>query len=305
VLSASPRVRRVAYAQLAVRSSIWRYAIGSETTEPERLITSSAIQAHPQYSPDGSSVAFMSDRSGFMEIWVSRSDGANPRQLTELHGEGGAPRWSPDGRRIAFDMRVNGNHGVFVVGTDGGPVMRLIADSHENGSPSWSRDGRWIYFLSNRGGAHQVWKIAASGGSPVQVTRDGGHIPFEALDGNSLYFANPPRPGIWMKRLPDGEEKPALPDYYGAPLGAWQITDKGIYFIELAPPGGAPVLKMLSYGATQAQVLTTFPGVEFPPSFPGGAVSVHPMSVSPDHKFVLLTRLDQRQSNIMISDLSP
>lgn len=305
-LSVSSRVQRIAYVQLAVRSSIWRYAIGSEQSEPERLITSSAIQAHPQYSPDGSSIAFMSDRSGFMEIWVARSDGTNPRQLTYLHGVGGAPRWSPDGRRIAFDMRVDGNHGIFVVGVHGGPVARLVADSHENGSPSWSHDGNWIYFLSDRSGAHQVWRIAASGGPPAQVTRDGGHIPFESPDGNVLFFAKgPPSHGIWRKRLPDGEETPVLPGFLGARGGAWQVSSKGICFIDTASGAGAPVLRMLPHGAATAQVLSTFHGVDYPARFPGGIISVHPMSVSPDNKFVLLTRLDQRHGNIMISEVSP
>ncbi|MBI4892589.1 MAG: PD40 domain-containing protein [Acidobacteria bacterium] len=304
-LSVSSPARRIAYVQLTVRSSIWRYALASGQNDPERLITSSAVQAHPQYSPDGNSIAFMSDRSGFMEIWVARGDGANPRQLTDLHGMGGAPRWSPDGRRIAFDMRVDGNHGIFVVGADGGPVARLVADSFENGSPSWSRDGNWIYFLSNRSGAHQVWKIAAAGGSPSQVTRDGGHIPFESPDGKVLYFAKgPPELGIWRKTLPGGEETPLLPGFSGAPAGAWQVASNGICFIDTSSPG-APSLKLLPFGPGEAKVLATFRGVEYPARFPGGVISVHPISVSPDHRFVLLTRLDHRQGNIMISELHP
>lgn len=305
-LSVSPRARRIVYGQRAVRSSVWRYAVNSGQNEPDRLITSNAIQAHPQYSPDGSSIAFMSDRSGFMEIWAARSDGAQPRQLTDLRGVGGAPRWSPDGRRIAFDMRIDGNHGIFVVGVEGGPVARLVADSHENGSPSWSRDGSWIYFLSNRSGDHQVWKIPASGGSPAQVTRHGGHIPFESPDGKVLYFAKgPPLPGIWQQRLPDGEETPVLLGLHGVPAGAWQVASNGIWFIEMPSRAGPAMLKMLPYGAATAQVLTSFRGVANLGGFQGDGANVHPLSVSPDHKFVLLTRIEERQGNIMISDVRP
>src|SRR6267154_1038617 len=47
-------------------------------------------------------LAFMSDRSGTMEIWVSERDGSNPVQLTAVGGAG-TPRWSPDSQWVAFD----------------------------------------------------------------------------------------------------------------------------------------------------------------------------------------------------------
>jgi Tol biopolymer transport system component len=52
--------------------------------------------------------------------------------------------------------------------------------------PSWSHDGKWIYFSSSRTGAVEIWKIPAAGGEPIQVTRDGGYVAFESLDGKTL-----------------------------------------------------------------------------------------------------------------------
>jgi len=68
------------------------------------LISSTRYDVLPQFSPSGSRVAFVSDRSGHPEIWACNSDGSNPVQLTAL----GAPwvfdpRWGPDGERIVFD----------------------------------------------------------------------------------------------------------------------------------------------------------------------------------------------------------
>ena len=303
MLAVSWRAGRIAYSRVVERSSIWRYALDEAGAGgPERLITASAINAMPQYSPDGTSIAFMSDRSGFMEIWVARSDGGSPRQLTWLRGEGGAPRWSPDGKRIAFDMRVQGNHDIYVVAADGGPVVPLIADHFENGAPSWSRDGRWIYFASSRTGKHQVWKMPAAGGPPVQVTHDGGTIAFESLDGSALYYSKGrEEPGLWKKTLPSGEEIPILPDYPRAFLGSWQITNQGICFIDRNDRIGSrsPVVKLLPYGGAP-KVLTTLDAAASLAS--GGVEQWSPLGLSPDGKHLLITQVDERQSNIMIAE---
>jgi len=304
MLAVSSRKKRIAYSRFVVRSSIWRYTLSTTgVSRPERLITSSGIQATPQYSPDGSAIAFMSDRSGFMEIWVARSDGSKPRQLTWLNGTGGGPRWSPDGTRISFDMRVQGNHGIYVVGADGGPVVTLVADRFENGGASWSRDGAWVYFGSNRTGMHQVWKIAAAGGPPVQVTRDGGGIAFESPDAAVLYYAKGRyQPGLWRKTLPQGEEVPVLPDYAWARSGAWQLTRRGISFLEAE--ARLPQLKLLPYAGGGVKVLATLDETAYPRGVSGVVTAWYPMTVSSDDKNVLITQLDERRSNIMIAEQS-
>ncbi len=308
MLAVSWPTGRIAYSRFEVRSSIWRYELGAAGARRERLITSSRIQAHPQYSPDGRSIAFMSDRSGFMEIWVAGSDGSNPRKLTNLQGEGGAPRWSPDGTRIAFDMRVRGKHGIFTVTVDGGPVTELIADPFENGSPSWSRDSRWIYFLSNRTGIHQVWKLPALGGSPEPVTHDGGAVAFESPDGSVLYYARGREgPGLWKKTLADGAEVPVLPDYAWASLGAWQVGRRGIYFLDKGEKAevNSAVLKLLPRTGGPPRVLEVLGEAAYPFSYVGDVTLYHPLSISPDGKYSLFARLDHRHSNIMIAEGSP
>jgi dipeptidyl aminopeptidase/acylaminoacyl peptidase len=57
----------------------------------------------PQFSPDGQKLAYMSDRSGTMEIWIANRDGSNAFLLTAVGGAG-TPRWSPDSKAIAFDV---------------------------------------------------------------------------------------------------------------------------------------------------------------------------------------------------------
>ncbi|MDZ7639057.1 MAG: hypothetical protein U5J83_12555 [Bryobacterales bacterium] len=308
MLALAWRTGRIAYTRFLVRSSIWRYEITSgkpTTPTPVRLIASGSIEAHPQYSPDGRAIAFMSDRSGYMEIWVCRADGTSPRKLTSLQGEGGAPHWSPDGKWIAFDMRVLGNQGIFLVGAEGGPVAPLILDPFENGSPSWSADGQWIWFTSKRSGKQEVWRVRPNGQSLSQLTHLGGGISFESPDGRVLYYSKlSKQPGIFKRDLPGGDEIPILPDLDHAYLGFWQVGPSGVYFLDWDRRSARtiPALKLLPHGGGQPFVVANLDPDVYRAGYAGGVTSWHPLAVSPDQRYLLITRLDHRQSNIMVAE---
>jgi Tol biopolymer transport system component len=76
-------------------TNIWHLDLDSALSSPGRrrmvaqgpLIASTRLDGTPQYSPDGSHIAYQSDRSGDFEIWISKSDGSLPRQLTRLHAQ--------------------------------------------------------------------------------------------------------------------------------------------------------------------------------------------------------------------------
>lgn len=188
----SHRGDRLAYTRSISDLNIWRLEVPSpngRAGEPVSLISSTYPDEAPQYSPDGKKIAFASGRSGHSEVWVCASDGSNAVQLTSLQGFVGSPRWSPDGLRIVFDSNVEGQFQLYMIDAGGGSPRRLTHESADNAVASWSRDGRWIYFVSNRTKEWQVWKMPAEGGEAVQVTKHGGYVAFESLDGNFLYFA--------------------------------------------------------------------------------------------------------------------
>src|SRR5262249_2733605 len=145
----------LAYTQIYADANIWRIettqrASTSEGTATE-LISSSRQEDSPSFSPDGSKIAFASDRSGSPEVWVCESDGSNGLQLTNFGGPlTGSPRYSHDGKWIAFDSRPEGQSDIFVISAEGGKPRRLTSEDSTDVVPSWSRDDRWIYFSSNR-----------------------------------------------------------------------------------------------------------------------------------------------------------
>jgi Tol biopolymer transport system component len=203
---------------------------------------STRIESSARFSPDGSRIAFESDRSGGFEIWVAKRDGTGLQQITSL----GAPDlliggWSPDGGRIAFDAPIAGNDDVYVVGTDGGHLRRLTADPSVDGVVSWSGDGRWIYFSSTRAGPiPDIWRMSADGGPATRTTHNGGFDPKESPDGRYLFYLDRHPAGLAIEgtarlmRLPvgGGQEELMLE---GVQPFLWSVTDTGILFVTREP----------------------------------------------------------------------
>ena len=261
-----------------------------------KVISSTQYDSSPQYSPDGSRVAFRSNRTGSNEIWVSDSKGQVPVQLTRYGGPlTGTPRWSPDGMNIAFDTRPEGQADIYAVSSIGGAPRRVTMSEYEDVVPSWSVNGAWIYFASNRTGAWQVWRVPPAGGPEEQVTKDGGFAAFEGPDGKYLYYAKGRgAAGIWRKRLPDGTEELVLEDLKPGFWGHWAVVENGIYFASQTGPGGAGGIFFYDFASRKARLISRVDKAL--------AVTDSAFSVSPDRRSILYTQVDSSGSDIFILD---
>ena len=217
---------------------------------PIQVAASTSIDTSPQFSPDGSRIAFVSLRSGHAEIWLARSDGAEAVQVTTFGGPLlGSPRWSPQGDAIAFDSTKPGTFNVYVMRLADGRVHAVTNDRWANVRPSWSGDGRWIYFGSTRSGVNQVWKVASAGGDPVQVTKNGGFEAFESPDGRHVYYALANGvAGIWQVPVTGGEERQLLPI---GTLSTFAVSARGIFVLQRSAK--SPTIALLRRGDTAAR----------------------------------------------------
>ena len=255
------------------------------------LLSSTRQDGFPDYSPDGKKLAFMSDRSGFLEIWISGSDGSKPVQLTNLRKFSSTPRWSPDSRRIVFSCRLEEDEDTYVVDADGGIPRHLTSEKSGNEVPNWSRDGRWIYFSSNRSGILQVWKMPPDGGKPVQVTTGGGYYAVESFDGKMLYYLKPGqrRHGtgpIWKVPREGGEETLVLDREIGFLNLA--LMPEGLYFSTWTDK--KYLIELLSFQTGQ---ITPVYQDETPNER-------YCLTISPDGEWFVYTEVPPQESDLML-----
>jgi dipeptidyl aminopeptidase/acylaminoacyl peptidase len=236
-LSAARLARRVVYAERVPEVELWRTAGPASNPRdfpPTRLVGAPEYLGSPNVSRDGTRITFGSYASGTWEIWQCERDGGHPRQVTFLGDVAtGSPRWSPDGRHIVFDGRDPRTrvHDIFAVAATGGPVRRLTTDPKADIRPCYSADQRWIYFTSERSGSWQIWKMPATGGAATQVTKGGGYVAFETLDGKHLYYGKAPgQTTLWKVPVDGGEEVKVLDNVNSS---SFAVCDLGICILNL------------------------------------------------------------------------
>lgn len=145
----------------------------------------------PAVSPDGHNVAFIWDKGGSPNLYVSAADGSNVRQLSHNRDAESSPCWSPDARTICFVSRERGPANLFVVSASGGTRRHLETTGVGNTTePSWSPDGKWIAFTAQRGGAFDICVVRSQGG-PVMVVAE-GEDPSWAPNSRALVFCKGP-----------------------------------------------------------------------------------------------------------------
>jgi Tol biopolymer transport system component/DNA-binding winged helix-turn-helix (wHTH) protein len=132
---------------------------------PMQLTTHAGLDLHPSFSPQGDALAFASDRSGAMEIYVRALTGsAVEAPLTSDGGENLQPDWSPDGRLIAYHSA--GRGGIWIVPARGGTPRQVAATGSQ---PAWSPDGRRIAFQSDEHADVSPSAHGAQSGSIIKV----------------------------------------------------------------------------------------------------------------------------------------
>jgi Tol biopolymer transport system component len=157
--------------------------------------TSTSID--PDWSPDGSRIAFDSDRDPIVNIYTANPDGTDVIQLT--HGGFNAePAWSPDGSQIAFESD-QGNfptgEGIYVMDSDGGNVSRLTVTplGFIDASPQWSPNKDRIVFFRFDGTGSALFIVRPDGSHLRQITpwELGASNPDWSPDGKLIVFNAP------------------------------------------------------------------------------------------------------------------
>jgi WD40 repeat protein len=150
----------------------------------ETVLVSGDIEtdnAWPAWSPDGTRIAFATNRDGDYEIYMMDADGSNQTRLTTHPAGDTRPSWAPDGQRIVFRSSRDGG-GLYTLNTDGSGVTRIPNSTATDNSPVWSPDGRRIAFVA--GGALHTIAPDGTQRTPLGVT---GRDPTWSPDAREIW----------------------------------------------------------------------------------------------------------------------
>jgi Tol biopolymer transport system component/imidazolonepropionase-like amidohydrolase len=205
----SPDGTQVAFAAVG---DLWTMPLGGGA---QRVTHDAWVEADPAWSPDGTLLAYSTDRDGYMNIWIRDLRTGADRQLT--HGTAAAMQaaWSPDGSRIAFSDPEGQIH---IADVKSGAVTRAHDHLNEAGRASWSLDGRAlvvsslkVYSTRFREGTNQVLRISLDG----QPDRWFDPMPHKSIGMREDYGP------VWS---PDGTQMAAIIDGL---LAVWPVARDG------------------------------------------------------------------------------
>ncbi len=154
-------------------SSLEIFKMNADGSGQTRLTNNVFQDALASWSPDGTKIAFNSNRDdGDHEIYVMNTDGSDQTRLTSSPGEDAHPMWSPDGSKIVFHSRRTGNLDIFMMNADGTGVTQLTDTPTFEFFPVWSPDGEKITFIGNTldEGNFDVYVMNADGSDITRIT---------------------------------------------------------------------------------------------------------------------------------------
>lgn len=148
----------------------------------------------PAFSPDGTRLAFMSNRDGNMEIYAVGRDGSGLRRITRHPGNDSTPTWSPAGNQIAFTSDRSGSPQIYIVDADGAGQPRRITSESWADRATWASNGSQneIAYAGRTGPGFDI-KIYDVASGQIRVITDGtgsNESPAWAPNGRHLAFAS-------------------------------------------------------------------------------------------------------------------
>ncbi|MCB0043756.1 MAG: PD40 domain-containing protein, partial [Caldilinea sp.] len=153
------------------------YSMNADGSDLQQLTDSPGRDFEPDWSPDGSTIVFSSDRDDptNAQLYLMDADGSNQRPLMPFTpADYLGARWSPDGEWILFhsNLEVDGVpwFNIYKVRKDGSELTDLTGSVDNSFRPDWSPDGQRIVFTSERDGNREIYVMNADGSNPVRLT---------------------------------------------------------------------------------------------------------------------------------------
>ncbi len=183
----SPNGSMLAFTAFQDESDFDVFVVNADGTGLRAVVKSPFTEAGPQWSPDGTRIAFerwpVHDRDpGTADIYQVSVGGGEAAPLVTSPGYDTGVAWSPDGSRLAFTSDQGGDEEIYVVNADGSDERQLTDLPEASATrPAWSPDGEWLSFVAHDGGQWDVWVVNADGSGLLRLT------PTDRDDGSAVW----------------------------------------------------------------------------------------------------------------------
>ncbi|MAG77420.1 MAG: hypothetical protein CL811_11740 [Colwelliaceae bacterium] len=222
------------YQQRSEKYSLVNLTLSSAIASmPFPVIHSEFSHQYPHYSPETKQLAYVSNESGYYELWIADPDGHNRQQLTQLKQTIRYPRWNHAGDKIAFLAPVYGEKAdkiyLYDVNTKALSIVKSEHDAHNR--PTWSFDDTAIISAVYNNEFTDLYKIDIESGESTRISFDGGRFG-TMVDTNTLVYTNE-QYGLWRRDLRDGEQGTSMPIISTKEFNttySWDLVDTGVYF---------------------------------------------------------------------------
>jgi len=142
------------------------------------------LQGHlwsPQYSPDGSKIAFVHYARGRGQVYVMNQDGSDAVNISSNKFCDRSPVWSPDGTNIAFVSDREADWDIYVMNADGSNQRRLAGNPGMDRAPAWSPDGKRVAWESHVSGMPNIWVCDADGRNSHSLIDPAKPLKFQSV----------------------------------------------------------------------------------------------------------------------------
>jgi len=140
-------------------------------TNPQTL-TNSGLNWNPRFSPDGTKIAFASNRDGDWELYVMNANGSNETRITNRAGEDSMPAWSPDGSTLYYMYSTDTDIKIWRINPDGTNASEVSTGTGYDAYPMANTAGTKIVFARNIVLNQQIYTMDTDGSNIAEVPND-------------------------------------------------------------------------------------------------------------------------------------